>query len=68
MLGLTTVLEEYSHLLRPLYVKEKHPLTVSQFKSLIDSKRPTDPLQGMHTTCSWVLLLIEGDDIVLWNE
>ena len=67
MLGLTTVLEEYPHLLRPLFVKE-HSLMASQFKSLIDSKRPTDPLQGnAYNIFMDFVTHIEGDDIVLQN-
>ena len=47
VLGMTSMLEEYPHLLRPLSVEEEHPpLTVSHFKSLIDSEWPSDPVQS----------------------
>ena len=46
VLGITSMVEEYPNLLRPLFIEEEHPLTASQFKSLIDSKQPSDPLQS----------------------
>ena len=46
VLGMTSMLEEYPHLLRPLFVEEEHPLTASQFKNLIESERPSDPVQS----------------------
>ena len=39
------MVEECPDLLRPLFIEE-HPLTASQFKSLIDSELPSDPLQS----------------------
>ena len=45
VLEITTLLEEYPHLLKPLFI-EKHPLAASQFKSLIDSEQRSDPVQG----------------------
>ena len=46
MLEITRILDEYPHLLRPLFVAEEQPLTASKFKVLIESKRPSDPEQG----------------------
>lgn len=46
VLEITDKLQEYSHLLRPLFVAEEHAITASQFKGWIESERPSDPEQG----------------------
>ena len=40
VLEISDRLQEYSHLLRPLFVAEEHAITASQCKGLIKSERP----------------------------
>ena len=46
MLGITSIIEKYPHLVRPLMIAEEHSITAAQFKCLIESERPSDSDQG----------------------
>ena len=67
VLGITSIVEEYPDLLRPLFIEEEHPLTASQFKSLIDSEQPSDPLQSRaYEMFMDFVTHIEGNHCYFW--